>query len=110
MLPKKERLNRAAFNRFFAAGKRIHSPHLQIVWAQHPTFHASVVVPKKIEKSAVGRNRIRRRIYAILSRYKHEVGVKGVYIVLVKPGVATLSHAALTEEIIRSLTPPGTAK
>ena len=103
MLKKKERLNREAFNRFFAAGTRLHSPFLQIVYTPHEELHASVVVPKKIERLAVRRNKIRRRIYDILRRTLH--GRRGgIYIVIVKPGVQSPSYEALKAEISNIIT------
>lgn len=103
MLKKKERLNREAFNRFFAAGTRLHSPSLQVIYTPHEELYATVVVPKKIERLAVRRNKIRRRIYDILRRTLH--GRRGgVYIVIVKRDVQTLSYEALKAEISNIIT------
>jgi ribonuclease P protein component len=110
MLAKKERLSRDAFNRFFSVGKRHHAASFQIVYAPHPTFHASVVVPKKIEKSAVGRNTIRRRIYDILRHYTREQKAHGVFIVIVKQPILKKPYAVLKEEVIQVITPLGTRK
>lgn len=99
MLPKKERLSRQEFNRFFSLGKRTHSPAFQVVYSPYAELHVSVVVPKKIAKSAVKRNKIRRRMYDIVRRYRAEVGVVGVFIFLVKPAVLTLSYQKLREEV-----------
>lgn len=99
MLPKKERLSRQEFNRFFSLGKRTHSPAFQVVYSPFAELHVSVVVPKKIAKSAVKRNKIRRRMYDIVRRYRTEVGVVGVFIFLVKPAVLTLSYQNLREEV-----------
>jgi len=103
MLPKKERLSRKEFNRFFSVGKRFHSPSLQVVYAPHDTFHASVVVSKKIARLAVKRNKIRRRIYDIVRRYKMERGNPGVFIFVTKPGVVKQSYALLKEELVVAL-------
>ncbi len=110
MLGKKERLSRDAFNRFFSVGKRYHSASFQVVYAAHSTFHASVVVPKKIEKLAVRRNTIRRRIYDILRHYTREQKTQGVFIVIVKQPVLKKNYAALKEEIIHVITPLGARK
>ncbi|MFZ2253149.1 MAG: ribonuclease P protein component [Minisyncoccia bacterium] len=103
MLPKKERLSRLEFNRFFSVGKRQHSPLFQIVFAPHETLHASVVVSKKIAKRAVVRNKIRRRIYDIVRNYHSEERMCGVFIFVVKPGVVTTPYAALKSEVITAL-------
>ena len=100
MLPKKERLNRATFSRFFSAGKRIHSPSLQLVFTPYASLHASVVVPKKIVKSAVGRNKLRRQIYDMVRRYRSEGPLSGVYIFLIKPNAVGKKFTALQEEVV----------
>jgi ribonuclease P protein component len=100
MLRKKERLSREAFNRFFSVGKRYHSPSLQLIYSPHDTFHASVVVSKKVARSAVKRNKIRRRIYDIVRNYKQSNNETGVFIIITKPNVATYSYAVLKEEVL----------
>lgn len=103
MLPKKERLSRKEFSRFFSMGARIHSPVFQVVYTPYPTFHASVVVPKKVARLAVTRNRIRRRVYDILRTYKKTYGITGVYIYLCKQNIDTMAPHALNEEVITIL-------
>jgi ribonuclease P protein component len=103
MLPARERLTRADFCRFFASGARAHSPALTLVYATHTHFHASVVVSKKVAPRAVDRNKLRRRIYDILKRYRSARGVTGVYIVLTKPGARTLTYRALKDELTTRL-------
>lgn len=103
MLPKKERLTRKEFNRFFSLGKRFHSPTFQIVYTPSQELHASVVVPKKIIRRAVERNKIRRRIYDIVRHYRTDTAVKGVFIFLAKSSVGSMSYATLKEEINTNL-------
>lgn len=99
MLPKKERLSRAEFNRFFSAGKRVHSPSLQYIYTPHTALHVSVVVSKKVAKLAVQRNKIRKRIYDIVRHYRAENGLTGVFIILTKAGVSSMTYVSLKEEI-----------
>lgn len=99
MLPKKERLSRLEFNRFFSVGKRFHSPSLQVVYAPQNTLHVSVVVSKKVAKSAVIRNKIRRRIYDIVRHYRSEKEVHGVFIFLVKQPVVQMPFVSLKAEV-----------
>ncbi len=99
MLPKKERLSRQEFNRFFSIGKKTHTPSLQLVYAPHATFHASVVVSKKVAKLAVRRNKIRRRIYDIVRRYRTEMNNTGVFIFLTKSGIEKKTYAGMKEEV-----------
>jgi ribonuclease P protein component len=108
MLKKSERVARADFSRFFKQGKRLHGEHLTAVVSPFPTFHASVVVSKKVSKRAVERNTFRRRVYAQLYALKKQE-FKGVVIVTIKPSFATLTKAeakvaieALVVRIIKS--------
>jgi ribonuclease P protein component len=100
MLPKKERLSREAFSRFFAMGRRTHSPSLQCIHTPHPTIHVSVVVSKKIYKLAVKRNKLRRQIYDMVRRYRSEENLSGVYIFIAKDGVKALTTTALHDEVV----------
>lgn len=104
MLPRKERLSREAFNRFFSLGKRSHAHSFQLVYAPYETLHVSVVVSKKIAKTAVLRNKIRRRMYDIVRRYRTARGATGVHIFLMKPPSTGLPYSALKEEVEGHLT------
>lgn len=104
MLPKKERLSRDAFNRFFSLGRRYHSPYWTLVHAPSPTFHASIVVPKKIARLAVDRNRMRRRIYDIVRLFHKEQKLEGVFIFLVKAPALPLSHEVLKAAVRARIT------
>ncbi len=103
MLPKKERLSRAAFSRFFSVGKRHHSPSFTMVYAPLEALHVSVVVSKKVSNRAVVRNKIRRRIYDIVRHYRAETGVRGVFIFLTKKGVENIAYTSLKSEIYTRL-------
>ena len=64
------------------------------------TSRVAIVVSKKVHKSAVGRNRIRRRVYEIM---RHELSqVNGVYdvaIIITNAEVRTISHQELVKTI-----------
>lgn len=97
MLAKPQRLSRVQFLSFFKSGKRRHSDVVTVVCTPYPTFHASVVVSKKVSKKAVDRNRIRRQIYSQLYQYKVQKHT-GVFIVMVKPGFVALSRKQALEQ------------
>lgn len=92
MLKKSERVTRSDFGTFFKKGKRLHGEHVLAVVAPSPTFHASVVVSKKVSKLAVERNTFRRRVYAQLYTLKKRE-FKGVVIVTLKPSFSSLTKA-----------------
>ena len=99
MVPKKERLKRDDFTRFFSFGRRVQGTHITLVWTPNKTFHASVVVPKRVAKTAVLRNKLRRRIYETL-RLAHISGdISGVCIVLVKPSIKEATTGQLRDDI-----------
>ncbi len=99
MLAKKKRLTTEEFNRFFASGSRAHSAHLQLIHAPSPEFHGAIVVGKKVFKTAVKRNRLRRQLYAALYRL-HMAGVgTGIYIVITKPTAKEVGAPVLIEEL-----------
>jgi ribonuclease P protein component len=100
MLKKAERVPRSDFAAFFKQGRRFHSDNATVVFTPYPTFHASVVVSKKVSKSAVIRNTLRRRVYAKLS-VQSAVKQTGVFVVVLKPSFAKLSRTEASEEISR---------
>lgn len=66
MLPKKRRVSSKGFPRTKPLF-RTTFPWGTVVFFRSPAFKAAVVVSKKIAKTAVQRNRLRRRIYAALA-------------------------------------------
>lgn len=69
MLAKKYRFHsRGGVKYTYAHGKTIRSPKISLVYNDNSRGFQrfAVVVSKKVEKSAVGRNRIRRRVYEAL--------------------------------------------
>lgn len=99
MLPKKKRLTTKEFSRFFASGRRIHGTFIQLIYAPHDEFHGAAVVGKKVEKGAVRRNKVRRRIYDALYRIHRAKGLAGVHILIAKPAAAKAGFAALAEDV-----------
>lgn len=63
-----------------------------------PKRKVAVVVSKKVVKSAVKRNLIKRRVFAVLHNELSSSNYKGVLLVIVKPAFATLSRKQAAEE------------
>lgn len=78
MLPKRARIQRKNFPSLYRMRKMV-GEFFVVYIQEEETKAASVVVPKKIEKSSVERHKIKRRIYAICS--KHFDLLQGVYII-----------------------------
>ena len=107
MFSAKERLSRTAFTEYFKVGRRFQTPLLTLVYSPAPTLKVSTVVGKKVSKLAVGRNRIRRRLYAGMRRSFTETGItSGSYIVIAKPAAAGYSRVALAAELTTLLALP----
>lgn len=58
----------------YQKGKSAYSTNLKILWlpTTAPSYRAAVVVSKKVHKSAVVRNRIRRRVYEQIRLYMND--------------------------------------
>ena len=69
MLSKKYRFHsRGGVKYVYQKGKTVRKPRMSLVFCDNTRgfTRVAVVVSKKVEKTAVGRNRIRRRIYEII--------------------------------------------
>ena len=65
---------------------------------KHPRF--SVVVSKKVIKSAVGRNRIRRRLYEYLRLHTDELNnTYDIVIICTSAELRTLPYAEISEQL-----------
>jgi ribonuclease P protein component len=105
MFKKTERLNRALFTDYFKTGRRFQSPSLTLIYTPNIAFKTAAVVGKKVSKSAVTRNRIRRRLYAATARFKTEKALDtGVCILIAKPPALGATRAVLAAETTDLLT------
>lgn len=113
MFKKNERLNRTAFTQYFKTGRRFQSPHLTLVYSSGLPLQVSAVVGKKVSKLAVGRNRIRRRLYAATRRFIDVEGSgTGIHIIIAKPTAMRLTRQDLAAEVttILALAHPGKSR
>jgi ribonuclease P protein component len=96
--------NGKAVRSHFATLKTIPNPH-----RKYPRI--AVVVGKKVLKSAVGRNRIRRRIYEyVRQQISRFVGNFDIVIIVSSSEFATMSSTDLTAQIESLLTQSGLYK
>ncbi|MBQ3347955.1 ribonuclease P protein component [Candidatus Saccharibacteria bacterium] len=82
----------------YQKGKTIRGPKMSLVFAENTKgfTRVAVVVSKKVNKTAVGRNRIRRRVYEAVRRNFEDVPLKHDYIFVVyAPDVLTMPHKDL---------------
>ena len=83
MLNKKYRFHsRGGVRYVYQNGKTVRKPKMSLVFMDNERgfTRIAVVVSKKVEKSAVGRNKIRRRIYEILRLNLDDIPKKRDYI------------------------------
>ena len=103
MFKKAQRLNKSEFSEFFKSGRKHNFPEATIITTPHPTWKVSVVVGKKVAKSAVRRNTIRRRINAQLRKLTDSIEEAKVLIVVVKPRYNSLTKKAADEFMTASI-------
>lgn len=103
MVATQNRISRSQFPAYFASGKRFHSEHFTVVFTKATDFRVSVVVSKKVAKSAVDRNRLRRRAYGVVERFAKEQSQSGVYIILYKPGALKATRLTLQSQLVALL-------
>jgi ribonuclease P protein component len=99
MLKKQARLQRVAFDRSFALGKRSHTPYYTLVHVPEDAFRASAVAPKKVFRTAVERNTFRRRVYDIFRHVHAETKCTGTYICIARSGARGASYAVLRDTL-----------
>jgi ribonuclease P protein component len=83
-----------SLNFVYRNGQTARGPVFAIKYAPNPrrkTYRVAVVVSKKVSKSAVARNRIRRRLYAAIKEYEPQISQP--YDIVI-----TVFHDALLEE------------
>ena len=100
MLPKAQRLTSADFTRF-RGSRSFHAAHFSmrvVRTASEAETKAAAVVSTKVAKSAVARNLLRRRIYAVLA--VSLTSLRGLLVTITaKAGAPDLSFAELKSEL-----------
>lgn len=67
-------------------GRVIHTDYFSLKYTTNPRLRTprfAVVVSKKVQKSAVGRNRIRRRVYELLRQGQTELDPQSEIVIIV---------------------------
>ena len=103
MFKKKERLTRAEFGEYFKVGRRYHTPQMTIITHPLSTNKVVVVVGKKVAKSAVRRNTLKRRVYAILRERLVAEGYCGVMIIILKAPFNSLPRQQASEAVYTAI-------
>jgi ribonuclease P protein component len=96
MFAQAQRLDRTMFTYTYTHGRKVHMPGFLLIYLKAPALAVAVVVGKKVTKSAVARNQIKRRLYAAL--YETKVPT-GRIIMMAKPAANAYGYAQLQAEI-----------
>jgi ribonuclease P protein component len=103
MIPKKIRINRENFEIIMKKGRLLSLPLFSVRFLKNPikSSHFSVVVSKKVAKTAILRNKIKRRIYSILNKNQP----KDPYFIIffAKKGIEKASFLQIKEGVLDAL-------
>jgi ribonuclease P protein component len=103
MFKKTERLSRSEFSDYFNAGKKHYTPQVTIITHPLPSRKVAVVVGKKVAKSAVRRNALKRRVFAVLRSELTRTDYRGVVIVILKPACNSLPRSTMADIIQKAI-------
>ena len=100
MLPHSQRISVHLFKDIMKKGEVLHSTFfiIRCVNSQEKS-HYAVSVSKKIAKTAVLRNKIRRRTYSIISQFLPRFKMNKKMIIIAKIGVEKMTIDSLKKEI-----------
>ena len=103
MFKKSERLTQSEFSEYFRIGKKHHFPALTIITHPISARKVAVVVGKKVAKSAVRRNALKRRVFASLRDVLMAGDHKGVLIVILKNPFNSLARKTADDLLRESI-------
>lgn len=87
----------------YSNGKAVRSQAITIKWvknAHRSKPRASIVVSKKVIKSAVGRNRIRRRLYEYVRTHFDQLNdVYDIVVIVTSPELRDIPYAELAQNM-----------
>lgn len=100
MIPSSKRLNTQLFKETIMKGSIFHGSFF-IIRCQNTQglSRFGVSVPKKVAKSAVDRNKIRRRVYSIIRNLNERVISNKNIVFIMKSGVEKADYAEIGKEI-----------
>ncbi len=114
MLLKSQRLTTELFGNIIEKGQSFHCPFLILrvikVGNNKERSRFAVSVPKKVAKTAVLRNKIKRRVYSIVKSYEFKIKSDLHAIFIAKTGTEKLSFTDLKMEIEKIFVKSGILK
>jgi ribonuclease P protein component len=100
MLPRSQRISKEVFKETQTKGLIFHSPLFFLKCSNTDSgSRFAVVISKKIAKTAVIRNRVKRRIYSIVKDLIPRFVIKRSVVITIKKNIEDISHDVLKKEI-----------
>lgn len=103
MLPKASRIRATEFPALLGSTRSIHGRLLSISYTSPDSTISgkfAVVAPKSVAKLAVDRNKLRRRVYAILREYKAAITPGVTCMVFLKKDAKSAPRQEIKDEIV----------
>lgn len=100
MLPKNKRISKDSFKSILLKGIPYHATNFTLRTLPSEKEGFAVLVSKKVAKSAVDRNRIRRRVYSLLRDVLPNIKIVSKNIISAKSGAKDLTFERQKEEIV----------
>lgn len=98
----------------YRKGSMSRGPHFAIKSAlnpRHNTYRVAVVVSRKVNKSAVARNRIRRRLYELVRETEPQITQPhDIVITVFQNNILDISHSELKSQLKKQLKDSGIIK
>ncbi len=102
MIPSSRKVDKTLFKTLVSKGKWVNSDHFNgrvLLLGGNYKSKISVVVPKKLEKSAVKRNVLKRRLYSVVRNCLGQMVTGSVCALFVKKGFSTKELTLLKKEV-----------
>ena len=108
MINRKHRFHGRGSLRFvYQKGKTLRGPYASVKYIANPrraSYRMAVVVSRKVHKSAVVRNRIRRRVYEVAREYEGQFqGAYDIVVTIFSDQVATMESVELRRRFVDKL-------
>ena len=103
MLPRKNKITRAEFDKVFKSGRTYNSPLFtaRIAYINNTNAKFSCVVSKKVSKGSPNRHTIKRRVYSAIQKYILKLQPGTNCIIIMRPSLNIPTFDALDDSLKR---------